>query len=57
MLYWAQGTNIGVEIGAKGGEVDPGAGLEVGTGADVGVGAGAGADIVGSMVGAGCVSG
>ena len=30
MLQWAQGTNTGMGIGAKGGEVGPGAGLEVG---------------------------
>ena len=56
MLYWAQCTNTGVGIGAKGGEVGPGAGLEVGAGAGVGVGAGAGADIVVGVVGPGCVS-
>ena len=50
MLYRAQGMNTGVGIGAKGGEVGPGAGLEVGAGAGVGVGAGAGADIVVGMV-------
>ena len=57
MLYWAKGTNMGVGIGAKGGEVGPGAGLEVGAGAGVGVGAGAGADTVVGAVGAGRVSG
>ena len=57
MLHWAQGTNTGVGIGAKGVEVGPGAGLEVGTGAGMGVGAGAGADIVVGVVGAGHVSG
>ena len=57
MLEWAQGTNTGVGIGAKGGEVGPGAGLEVGAGAGVGVGAGVGADIVVGVVGAGHVSG
>ena len=57
MLQWAQGTNTGVGIGAKGGEVGPGAGLEVGAGAGVGVGAGAGADTVVGAVGAGRVSG
>ena len=57
MLQWAQGTNTGVGIGGKGGEVGPGAGLEVGAGAGVGVGVCAGSDIVVGAVGAGRVSG
>ena len=57
MLFRAQGTNTGVGICAKGGEVGPGVGLEVGAGAGVGVGAVARADIVVGVVGAGRVSG
>ena len=57
MLKWAQGTNAGVGIGAKDGEVGPGAGMEVGAGAGVGVGAGMGAVIVVGVVGARRVSG
>ena len=57
MLYWAQGTNTGMGIGAKGMEVGPGMGLEVGSGMGMGVGAGAGTYIVVGMVGAGRVSG
>ena len=57
MLQWAQGTNMGMGIGAKGGELGPGAGLEVGAGTGVGVSAGAGADIDVGAVGAQCVSG
>ena len=57
MLYWAQGTNKGVGIGAKGRKVGLGASLEVGAGAGVGVGVGAGADVVVGVVGAGHVSG
>ena len=56
MFYWPQGMNTGAGIGAKGGEVGPGTGLEVGTGTHVGVGAGAGAHLVVGMVGAGRVS-
>ena len=57
MLYWAQGINTGVGIGAKGGEVGPGAGREVGVGTGMGVGMGAGADIIEGVVGARRVSG
>ena len=57
MLQWAQVTNAGVEISAKGREVGPGVGLEVGAGAGVGVGAGVGAEIVVGAVGAGRISG
>ena len=57
VLQWAQGTNMGMGIGAQCGEVGPGAGMEVGAGAGVGVGVGAGADIVVGAVGAGRVSG
>ena len=57
MLYWDQGMNGGVEIGAKGVQVGPGAGLEVGAGMGVGLGAGAGANRVVGAVGAGRVSG
>ena len=57
MIHWAQGTNAGVGIGAKGVEVGPGTGLEEGVGVGLGVGVGMCTNIVLGLVGPRRISG